>query len=152
MHPAPLVLLLLTAGCSTATSSGCDAGTSCAAPLVCATDGSARENAPPEVVRVPEVDADLTLVVSNAGGPAERVVVRAGGRLLLDALLPPGSDHCGHPPVFRWSYDLPDGEVTVDVRAAGQTGRVVARRWVTVMTQESLPLHVTATDTAPAFG
>lgn len=158
VRPALVVLLLLT-GCTTAVPEECGDGASCAAVPVCAPvdEGRARENAPPEVARVAEADADLVLVVTNAGRPAERVVVRADGALLLDALLPPGGDYCGHEPVLSWAYGLPDEPVQVDVRGAGQTGRVVVdgagpRRWVTVMTQEGFPLYVRATDTAPAFG
>lgn len=137
----------------------CDDNNSCEQPRACAPAdrGKVRENAPPELARIADKGADVTLVVTNAGRAAERVVVRADGRLLLDGLLPPGGDYCGHQPIFSWSYDLPDRAVTVAVTGAGQDGAVVVdargpRRWVTVMTQDRFPLYLKATATAPAFG
>ena len=156
--PALLVAVLL-GGCTTSGSERCDGDSACEAERSCARldDATVRENAAPDVERVAEQSADLTLVVTNSSRPAERLVVRAGQDLLLDALLPPGSDYCGHNPVFSWSYDLPEQRVTVTVAGAGQEGSAVVdargpRRWVTVMTQDDFPLYVKATEEAPAFG
>lgn len=137
----------------------CEGTNSCEAPRACAPvdRGKVRENASPEVVRIADQGADMTLVVTNASRAAERVVVRADGKLLLDGVLPPGGDYCGHQPNFSWSYDLPERTVTVAVTAAGQDAAILLdargpRRWVTVMTQDQFPLYFKATDTAPAFG
>ena len=153
-----LVAVIAMAGCR-GVASECDGDSSCEAPRACAPidRGHVRENASPDIARIADTGADLTLVVTNAGRPAERVVVRADGKLLLDGLLPPGSDYCGHQPVFSWSYDLPERPVTLTVTAAGQDGEAVVdargpRRWVTVMTQDRFPLYVKATDKAPSFG
>ena len=155
--PALLAVLLL-AGCTSSGFEPCDGNSACAAERTCASldDASVRENAPPDVARVADRTAGLTLVVTSSSGPAERVVVRAGDDLLLDALLPPGNDYCDHNPVFSWSYDLPERPVTVTVSGAGQEASAVVdrgpRRWLTVMTQDDFPLYVKVTDAAPAFG
>ena len=153
-----IVAALTMTGCR-GSASECDGNSSCEQPRACAAidQGSVRENASPQIARVSEAGADATLVVTNVSRAAERVVVRADGKLLLDGLLPPGSDYCGHQPVFSWSYDLPERAVTVAVTAAGQDVAIVVdargpRRWVTVMTQDRFPLYVKATDTAPGFG
>ena len=157
--PVLLSAAVLLAGCTPSTPEACDGDGACEAERTCLPLDKAqvRQNAPPELAQVPEQTADLTLVVTNSSGPAERVVVRTGGVLLLDGLLPPGSDYCGHPPIFSWSYDLPEEPVTVKVSGAGQNASVVVgprgpRQWVTVMTQDDFPLYVKATDAAPAFG
>ena len=157
--PALLGLVLLLSSCSTSTPEPCSSAASCEAARTCAPvdEAQVRENTPPDLVRVAEAEADLTVVVTSSSGPAERVVVRAGEELLLDGLLPPGNDYCGHNPVFSWSYDLPQEPVTVRVAAAGQQTSVLvdaqaARQWVTVMTQDDFPLYVKVTAEAPAFG
>src|SRR5688572_12960914 len=101
---AVLLAALLLTGCTTASSEECSADASCETAPRCASldEAEVRENTRPEVARVDEAAADLTLVVTNSSRAAERVVVRADGRLLLDALLPPGADYCGHSPVFSW--------------------------------------------------
>lgn len=157
---AGVVLAALLIGCSsTSVPEDCSAADDCEAALRCAPpdDAEVRENAAPALARSTEGAADLTLVVTNSSTAAERFVIRAGDRLLLDALLPPGSDYCGHPPVFSWSYELPQTPVAVTVDAADQKAALTvdprqARRWLTVMTQDDFPLYAKQTDAAPAFG
>ena len=155
---AAMLLAALLTGCTTTSSEECSDEASCETAPRCASldEAEVRENTPAGVARVDEAAADLTLVVTNSSRATERVIVRAGGQLLLDALLPPAADYCGHSPVFSWSYALPQQGLPLAVAAADQSLTLTLtpgdRRWLTVMTQEEFPLYARLTDEAPSFG
>lgn len=110
------------------------------------------ESAYPEV---PEGEANTGVVVTNTGPPT-RVTVRLDDKVALDVKLP-GSNDCSHAPIYSFHYDLPARRF--DVSAESDDGKrntesvLIGERtmWVTVMTQESFPIHLMVTREKPAF-
>jgi len=146
-----LTALLVVTGLA---ASGCQSGDECAS----LTSAAAETVTAPELEHTPQAEADIVLVVTNAGAESSRLTVRIDGGMALDVRLPAGDDYCGHEPVFSYGLALADGAHEIQIDADGHRTRNSEvtvddrRRWITVAVQDGFPVHVDASRARPAFG
>jgi hypothetical protein len=112
----------------------------------------------PQLEEVSNSSSNLGLDVTNDSEEPVRLTVKFNDKSAIDVKIPGHPSDCHDSRVYRYSYRLPEGQVTV-IATTDRGGRGTAtphvggnKRWAVVQVQDGFPLQVQVFDSRPIWG